>query len=259
VARRTNFCEEPDGLAFRLSDAGVVWDASQPIDPHDPLGKLAGCKQCLEELMSQGETPASQVFRQGGECGFTPKEMRAAATRLKVSSTRVGYGGEGHWVWTYGEERPLPNSPPTGRENARQSTAATPTRATLRQRSPSPLGEGRGEGRASLENDPTPTLRQRGGRNAAGRRSAPAASGGPGTGDAQPVLKGADLPVVDHPVPASARINAIACRSMRARLMCRTTKIFGIFDKTAEIVKGVHIVGPVVDPSRDSGSSFFCP
>jgi hypothetical protein len=107
VARRTNFCAEPDGLAFTLSDAGVVWDASQPIDPFDPLGKLSGCKKCLEELLSQDDdVPASQVFRQGAECGFTPREMRAAAKRLKVSSNRVGYGGDGHWVRTYGKARP---------------------------------------------------------------------------------------------------------------------------------------------------------
>jgi hypothetical protein len=147
VARRTNFCAEPDGLAFALSDAGVVWDASQPIDPFDPLGKLTESELCLETLLSQGDLPASQVYRQGAECGFTPKEMRTAAKRLGAISNRVGYGGVGHWVWTYAEARPLPSpSSMAGEECAAEDgnddRACNDASTDL----PLPLGEGRGEG-----------------------------------------------------------------------------------------------------------------
>jgi hypothetical protein len=144
VARRTNFCEEPNGLAFRLSDSGVVWDASEPIDPFDPLGKLTGCKKCLTDILSQdGDVPASQVFRQGAECGFTPREMRAAAKRLKVSSTRVGYGGDGHWEWSYGKARPA--APEHGRNDEACKTAPSDL--------PLPPGEGRGEGAGASQGE----------------------------------------------------------------------------------------------------------
>jgi hypothetical protein len=181
VARRTNFCAEPDGLAFTLSDAGVVWDASQPIDPHDPLGKLSGCKRCLEELMSQGEAAASQVFRQGTECGFTPKEMRAAAKRLKVSSARVGYGGEGRWVWSYGEARPITDQVATAVEEAVANH-------------PLPLEEGRGEGAADAEH-----ANERGERPD-GEVPRPA-SGGRGTGEAQRAQNSAGDPLLDQVTP----------------------------------------------------------
>jgi hypothetical protein len=140
VARRTNFCQEPDGLSFRLSDGGVLWDASEPIDALDPLGKLTGCEKCLKELVSQGDVPASQVFRQGAECGFTPKEMRAAARRLEVTSDRVGYGGDGRWVWSYGEVRRA--VPEHSHDEACQGTVRD---------LPLPLEEGGVEGDGAIE------------------------------------------------------------------------------------------------------------
>ncbi len=175
VARRTNFCAEPNGLAFTLSDAGVVWDASQPVDPFDPLGKLTESELCLETLLSQGDLPAAQVYRQGAECGFTPREMRAAAQRLKVSSNREGYGGEGRWVWTYAEARPAGPMHSSDDEGCNNASGDLPL----------PLREGRGEGRASLENDshPNPPLTDEAEERPDGEVPRPA-SGGRGTGSA---------------------------------------------------------------------------
>ncbi len=100
VARRTNFCREPDGLAYRLNDRGVVWEAKSRISPVDPLGQLSASDLCLAELLAEGELPASTVFRLGGELGFSPKQLRAAGERLGVSSTRIGFSGKGHWSWS---------------------------------------------------------------------------------------------------------------------------------------------------------------
>ncbi len=100
VARRTNFCREPDGLAYRLCDRGVAWEAQSRISPVDPLGHFRASDLCLAELLAEGELPASTVFRLGGEMGFSPKQLRNAGTRLKVSSTRIGFSGKGHWSWS---------------------------------------------------------------------------------------------------------------------------------------------------------------
>ncbi len=100
VAKRTNFCREPDGLAFRLEENGVAWEAQSAISPIDPLGQLSACESCLQELLSAGHLAASTLFRLGAERGFSATELRGAARRLGVSSSRIGFGGDGHWYWS---------------------------------------------------------------------------------------------------------------------------------------------------------------
>ena len=100
VAKRTNYCREPDGLAFRLADGGVAWEAASRINPVDPLGQWSASELCLKELLKADDLPASTVFRLGGELGFTPKILRAAGKRLGVTSTRIGFSGKGHWSWS---------------------------------------------------------------------------------------------------------------------------------------------------------------
>jgi hypothetical protein len=119
VARRTNFCREPDGLAYRLSDRGVAWESSSNISPVDPLGQFRASDVCLAELLGDGELPASTVFRMGAELGFSPKQLRAAGARLKVSSTRIGFSGKGHWSWS------LPGARTDGGDDAERGNENT--------------------------------------------------------------------------------------------------------------------------------------
>jgi len=100
VAKRTNFCLEPDGLAYRLSDRGVVWEARSRISPVDPLGQFRASDVCLADLLGDGALPASTVYRLGGELGFSPKQLRAAGERLGVACQRIGFSGDGHWSWS---------------------------------------------------------------------------------------------------------------------------------------------------------------
>jgi hypothetical protein len=100
VARRTNFCAEPDGLAFRIDASGVAWETDSAISPDDPLGKLSDAERSLEEFLSDGPLPANTVFRLGAEQGMTQNELRAAGKRLKVKNTRIGFSAGGHWEWS---------------------------------------------------------------------------------------------------------------------------------------------------------------
>jgi len=100
VAKRTNFCLEPDGLAYRLSDRGVAWEARSRISPVDPLGQFRASDVCLADLLGDGALPASTVYRLGGELGFSPKQLRAAGERLGVACQRIGFSGNGHWSWS---------------------------------------------------------------------------------------------------------------------------------------------------------------
>jgi hypothetical protein len=118
VARRTNFCGEPDGLAFRLDANGVAWEAESAVSALDPLGALGAADRCIHELLSSGAELASTVVRLGAEQGFSPKQLRSAARRLGVIHRRMGFSKDGHWEWslpgsrlTNGEQ--LPGQPTT--------------------------------------------------------------------------------------------------------------------------------------------------
>jgi hypothetical protein len=106
AARRTNFCREPDGLAFRLADDGVAWEADSKVSPLDPAGYLTACQRALQELLRDEGLPATTVYRLGAEMGYTPKELRAAAKQVGARSARVGYAGAGHWMWVLRAEPP---------------------------------------------------------------------------------------------------------------------------------------------------------
>jgi hypothetical protein len=107
VAKRTNFCREPQGLAFRLDDGGVAWESDSAISPVDPLGQLSAIEQFLQEALFAGPLLATSVYRLGAERGFSSKQMRSAGNRLGVTSDRLGFGKDGHWWWSLpGHQRP---------------------------------------------------------------------------------------------------------------------------------------------------------
>jgi hypothetical protein len=100
VARRTNFCGEPDGLAFRIDANGVAWESESAVSALDPLGALGAADRCIHELLSSGPESASSVVRLGAEQGFSAKQLRSAARRLGVIHRRMGFSKGGHWEWS---------------------------------------------------------------------------------------------------------------------------------------------------------------
>ena len=60
---------------------------------------------CLGEIPRDGFRPAEVVYRLGGQCGFNPKQLRAAAKRLGIESLKSeGFGADGGWVWWTAEQ-----------------------------------------------------------------------------------------------------------------------------------------------------------
>jgi hypothetical protein len=106
LSRRTNFCEEPDGLELRLEQGRVVWQPDKAVDPADPLGQHVAVQGCLKAILRNQCQPSPVVYRLGGQCGFNGKQLRAAARRLGIESHKTeGYGGDGAWVWYTAEQR----------------------------------------------------------------------------------------------------------------------------------------------------------
>jgi hypothetical protein len=108
VPRRLNFCEEPAGLEFRLSQGQVAWNAASRVDPYDPLGQWKSLERCLDRILQDGCVPARDVYRQGSQCGFNQKQMRSGARRLGIESHKsAGFGDDGCWLWYTRAQRQL--------------------------------------------------------------------------------------------------------------------------------------------------------
>jgi len=106
VPRRTNYCTEPPGLAFRLERGHVVWSPGAQVDPRDPLEQQKGARACLDELLRDGFRPAREIFSLGAQCGFNPRQLRAAAKRDGVESHKgAGFGADGGYLWFTSEQR----------------------------------------------------------------------------------------------------------------------------------------------------------
>ncbi len=101
VPRRTNYGLEPQGMSFRIDKTGVVWDAGSSINPLDPLGELAAIDRFLDDFLRFGPTESAEILREGGERGFSVRQLRAGGQRLGAICARMGYGGDGNWQWTY--------------------------------------------------------------------------------------------------------------------------------------------------------------
>jgi hypothetical protein len=108
IPRRVNFCEAAPGLEFRLEAGRVTWNSASRIDPLDPLDHWKSLEKCLNGILLEGCVPATDVLRQGSQCGFTAKQMRSGAHRLGIESHKSrGYGSDGCWVWYTAAQRQM--------------------------------------------------------------------------------------------------------------------------------------------------------
>ena len=106
IPSRINFCEEPRGATYRLAKGQVIWDVSRAIDPNDPLAQQQAIEACLTEIFREGTVLAPDVYRQGGQCGFSAKQLRSTGKRLGIESRkRKGFAGDGGWEWVTAEQR----------------------------------------------------------------------------------------------------------------------------------------------------------
>jgi hypothetical protein len=116
VARRTNSFVEPTGVAFRLHEGRVIWNAEFPVDAHDPLGLEDSNRACLADIMLGGSRPAKEVFQLGAQCGFTLQQLRSTAKRMVIVTEKSpGFGEDGCRIpvagirqvgWLRGSARP---------------------------------------------------------------------------------------------------------------------------------------------------------
>lgn len=112
--KRTTFCQEPVGLAFRVTVAGAL--AWEPLTPR--LTPFEKCKKWLTARMSGGAVWADQGLRDARAFGFSSGMVFRAREKLQIISDREGgIAGEGAWWWTR-DGRPPESLIPASAENA---------------------------------------------------------------------------------------------------------------------------------------------
>jgi hypothetical protein len=103
VPTRMSFCPRPrGGSAFRIREGGVVWEPFPESAAIEPWCESSEAAKWLRDVMIEKELPALELFRQARECGFSPKTLHGVRRRVGVEIRRVGFGGDGGWVWSLG-------------------------------------------------------------------------------------------------------------------------------------------------------------
>jgi hypothetical protein len=129
VPTRMNFCVEPCGLAFHIENGQVVWEPAATFDASDPVQELSGSALWLSQLLAEGDLPATDVFRQGNQYGYSPRMLRNAGRKLNIQRKRIGFGRRGHWDWSiarngHASNGEAPAQDPSGPASAPNGDAA---------------------------------------------------------------------------------------------------------------------------------------
>jgi hypothetical protein len=103
--KRTTFCREPPGLAFRITQAGrAVWE---PLTRR--LTRFEKCKVWVDERMSGGAVWAEEALCDARKFGFSETMLYRAREDLGIETDRAGgIAGTGKWWWTRDGQPPAP-------------------------------------------------------------------------------------------------------------------------------------------------------
>lgn len=74
------------------------------------LERDAGCAKWLSEFLAEGEgcqRQTTEVRVAASEAGYGWETVRRAGVRIRAEKLRVGFGGDGFWVWRLPDEHPL--------------------------------------------------------------------------------------------------------------------------------------------------------
>lgn len=124
---KLNLARDPDGLAYRIDDARVVWEYD-PVQMHadeaflmefaeknpKPRGsERAEAVEWIREFLANGELPASEVIETGKQYGFSERTLRRAYKEIGAKPKKESF--EGPWLWKLTEPSLLEgdHSPPS--------------------------------------------------------------------------------------------------------------------------------------------------
>lgn len=127
---KMNLAPDPTGLAYRIEEGGVRWEADPVLMSADDLvareaqaqTNAKGTRrteevQWLRDLLANGPVPSKQVLADGSEHGFSPKMLRSAFQNIGGKPTKSAMNGP--WMWA------LPASTSTEHDELRRMVETT--------------------------------------------------------------------------------------------------------------------------------------
>ncbi len=106
--KRTTFCKEPTGVAFRVAESGALTWEPLPVRQT----KFEKCKSWLDERLGQGSAWADEVQCDARAMGFSEGMVHRAREDLNILTDRKGgIAGNGRWSWRRAGQ---PFEPPKG-------------------------------------------------------------------------------------------------------------------------------------------------
>ena len=105
--KRMAFCKKPEGIAFRISDAGqIVWEPLPPYEKPQTEATRQKKREHARMLTWLGATlgtevvTAETIYDAGKEQGFSKNKLIVARDELGARTFKYGFGRAGAWMWT---------------------------------------------------------------------------------------------------------------------------------------------------------------
>ena len=114
---KLNLARDPEGLAYRIEDGRVAWEA-EPVRVHADEAFAAELKaaqgkdkrgterreamEWLREQLKDGPCPASDLIELGEQYGFTKRTLQRALKEIGGARKKDSFGGP--WLWSLPDE-----------------------------------------------------------------------------------------------------------------------------------------------------------
>lgn len=94
------------GLAFTLSDEGLVWRGETALTPEDVLADDDGkpgprmvAKDFLRRFLADGPRQVTEIHDEADARGIARKTLERAKEDLGIQPEKHGFGADGYWAW----------------------------------------------------------------------------------------------------------------------------------------------------------------
>lgn len=118
---KNNLAAPAETLTYRWTD-GFTWTGKSDLTAHQLLAApadgegrtaLIEAKEILEDLLSCGPMPPTEIRKAAAAAGVKEATLRGAKDALGVRSVRIGFGPGGQWMWELPAHRRGGNTDPT--------------------------------------------------------------------------------------------------------------------------------------------------